>query len=66
MPGATPYIGNATRIWEINVHWSLYSQCGIWDPKGRGVDIWECIRAHDSTQLTQPPNGLYWRYIARR
>jgi hypothetical protein len=27
------------------VHWSLYSQCGIWDPKGRGVDIWECIRA---------------------
>lgn len=27
------------------MHWSLYSQCGIWDPKGRGVDIWECIRA---------------------
>ncbi|OAX35681.1 hypothetical protein K503DRAFT_773219 [Rhizopogon vinicolor AM-OR11-026] len=66
MPGATPYIGNATRIWEANVHWSLYSQCGIWDPKGRGVDIFECIRAHDSTQFTQPPNGVYWRYVARR
>lgn len=48
------------------MHWSLYSQCGIWDPKGRGVDIWECIKAHDSTQFTQPPNNLYWRYIARR
>ena len=41
MPGVV--VGNATRIWEVNVHWSLYSQCGIWDPKGRGVDIWECI-----------------------
>ncbi|KAG1736148.1 uncharacterized protein EDB91DRAFT_1204316 [Suillus paluster] len=84
MPGTTPYIGNATRIWEINVHWSLYSQCGIWDPKGRGVDIWECIRARKSPLsfvcspsclvlsfqqshlFPQPPNGLYWRYIARR
>lgn len=36
-------VGNATRIWEVNVHWPLYSQCGIWDPRGRGVDIWECI-----------------------
>jgi len=36
-------VGNATRIWEVNVHWSLYSQCGVWDPRGRGVDIWECI-----------------------
>ncbi|PPQ66814.1 hypothetical protein CVT26_009660 [Gymnopilus dilepis] len=64
MPGAV--VGNATRIWELNVHWALHSQCGIWDPKGRGVDIWECIRDHDSTPGTQPPNALYWRYVARR
>ncbi|KAF4618630.1 hypothetical protein D9613_010105 [Agrocybe pediades] len=42
MPGAV--VGNATRIWELNVHWDLYSQCGIWDARGRGVDIWECIQ----------------------
>ena len=41
MPGVV--VGNATKIWEVGVHWSLYSQCGIWDPRGRGVDIWECI-----------------------
>ncbi|TFK38088.1 hypothetical protein BDQ12DRAFT_666313 [Crucibulum laeve] len=51
MPGAV--ISNATRIWELNVHWALYSQCGVWDPRGRGVDIWECIRDHDSTPGTQ-------------
>jgi hypothetical protein len=39
-----PTIANATRVWEINVHWPMYSQCGVWDPRGRGVDIWECIR----------------------
>lgn len=38
-------ISNATRIWELNVFWPLYAQCGVWDPKGRGVDIWECIKA---------------------
>jgi hypothetical protein len=38
-------VSNATRIWELNIYWSLHSQCGVWDPKGRGVDIWECIRA---------------------
>jgi hypothetical protein len=38
-------ISNATRIWELNVSWDIYSQCGVWDPKGRGVDIWECIKA---------------------
>ncbi|KAF5381371.1 hypothetical protein D9615_008309 [Tricholomella constricta] len=42
MPGVV--ISNATRIWEINVHWEVYSQCCIWDPRGRGVDIWECIQ----------------------
>jgi hypothetical protein len=41
----TAVISNATRIWELNVSWPLFAQCGVWDPKGRGVDIWECIRA---------------------
>ncbi|KAI9428338.1 hypothetical protein H4582DRAFT_1866754 [Lactarius indigo] len=76
-------VSNATRIWELNIHWDLYSQCGIWDAKGRGVDIYECIRAHQSTPNTQvsrrpfvchvgvliceqPPNSVYWRYVARR
>lgn len=43
-----PVIANATRIWELNVHWAIYSQCGVWDPRGRGVDIWECIRDRES------------------
>ena len=38
-------VSNATRIWELNIYWDLFSQCGVWDPKRRGVDIWECIRA---------------------
>ncbi|KAF9653504.1 hypothetical protein BDM02DRAFT_3182522 [Thelephora ganbajun] len=59
-------VSNATRIWEVNIHWDLYAQCGIWDPKGKGVDIWECVRAHHSTLATQPPNITYWRYVARR
>lgn len=41
-------VNNATRIWEVNIHWDLYAQCGIWDQKGKGVDIWECIRARES------------------
>ena len=49
MPGAV--VGNATRIWELNVHWTLYSQCGVWDPRGRGVDIWECIRDRECCLL---------------
>lgn len=79
-------VSNATRIWEVNIYWDLYAQCGIWDPKGKGVDIWECVRARKSqlvvpcsllilialsttdhsTPATQPPNGTYWRYVARR
>ena len=39
-----PVIANATRVWELNVHWAMYSQCGVWVSRGRGVDIWECIR----------------------
>jgi hypothetical protein len=51
MPGAV--VGNATRIWELNVYWAVNAQCGIWDPRGRGVDIWECIRDHHSTPGSQ-------------
>ncbi|RDX51007.1 hypothetical protein K466DRAFT_593595 [Polyporus arcularius HHB13444] len=63
MPGL---VADATRIWELNLYWPLHAQCGVWDPKGKGVDVWECIRPHHSTPDTQPPNGLYWRYVARR
>ncbi|KAF9530146.1 hypothetical protein CPB83DRAFT_763714 [Crepidotus variabilis] len=64
--GSNPVIANSTRIWELNVHWTLYSQCGVWDPRGRKVDVWECVQDHESSPGTQPPNQLYWRYIARR
>jgi hypothetical protein len=37
-------IGTATRIWELNTYWIIYSQCGVWDPLRRCVDVWECIR----------------------
>lgn len=47
----TAVISNATRIWELNVHWTVFSQCGIWDPKGRGVDIWECVRDRELFHL---------------
>ncbi|KAF8635450.1 hypothetical protein AX15_000428 [Amanita polypyramis BW_CC] len=59
-------VSNFTRIWEPHVYWKLHSQCGIWDTKGKGVDIWECIRDHESTTNTQPPNSRYWRYVTRR
>ncbi|KAI0639538.1 hypothetical protein C8Q77DRAFT_1205021 [Trametes polyzona] len=51
MPGL---IADATRIWEVNLYWPLHAQCGVWDPKGKGVDVWECIRPHQSTPGTQP------------
>lgn len=47
-------VSNATRIWEVNIHWDLYSQCGIWDPRGKGVDIWECVRARQSRPIIRP------------
>ncbi|PFH50640.1 hypothetical protein AMATHDRAFT_144702 [Amanita thiersii Skay4041] len=59
-------ISNATRIWEVNVHWKRDSQCSVWNSKLRGVDIWQCIRDHDSTPDTEPPNSNYWIYVARR
>ncbi|CAL1699447.1 unnamed protein product [Somion occarium] len=63
MPGL---VSDATRIWELNVQWAVNAQCGVWDPRRKGVDIWECIRAHCSTPGTEPPNNQYWRYVARR
>ncbi|KAJ7778248.1 hypothetical protein B0H16DRAFT_1300962 [Mycena metata] len=59
-------IAAATKIWERNQHWSLYSQCAVWDPSTRSVHVWECIRAHDSLPGTEPPNAIYWRFIGRR
>ncbi|GBE88769.1 hypothetical protein SCP_1401740 [Sparassis crispa] len=63
MPGL---VSDATRIWELNIYWTVNSQCGVWDPKGKGVDVWECIRDHNSIPGTQPPNTAYWRYVTRR
>lgn len=48
MPGTV--ISNATQIWEVGVRWSMYNQCGVWDPKGKGVDIWECIRDRECSK----------------
>ncbi|KAJ7740006.1 hypothetical protein DFH07DRAFT_751947 [Mycena maculata] len=59
-------IGVSTKIWERNQHWTLYSQCGVWDSATRSVQVWECIRDHDSVPGTEPPNAMYWRFVARR
>ncbi|TCD69696.1 hypothetical protein EIP91_006713 [Steccherinum ochraceum] len=59
-------VRDATRIWELNLHWPLFSQCCVWDPKSRKVDVWECVRAHNATPGTEPPNSHYWRYVTRR
>lgn len=50
MPGL---VSDATRIWELNVYWPQGSQCGVWDAKSKGVDIWECIRARAYSRLLQ-------------
>ena len=42
MPGL---VADSTRIWEQNIYWTESMQCAIWDPKGKGVDVWECVRA---------------------
>lgn len=44
MPGL---VSDVTRIWELNVYWVFGSQCGVWDAKARGVEIWECIRTRE-------------------
>lgn len=48
MPGL---VADATRIWELNLYWPMHAQCGVWDPKGKGVDVWECIRPRKSILL---------------
>ena len=56
-------VSNATRIWELNIHWALFSQCGVWDPKGRGVDIWECIRARESPSSSFLPSPVLCLFV---
>jgi len=46
--GTIVQVGNSTRIWELNLRWPLNSQCGVWDAKKPGVDVWQCIRARES------------------
>lgn len=55
MPGL---VSDATRIWEQNVYWALGSQCGVWDSKTKGVDVWECIRPRTYlfARLTRHPD----------
>ncbi|KAJ7185685.1 hypothetical protein C8R46DRAFT_881576 [Mycena filopes] len=59
-------IASSTKSWERNQHWSLYSQCAVFDPSTRRVHVWECIRDHDSVPGTEPPNATYWRFVGRR
>ncbi|KAF5314613.1 hypothetical protein D9611_007246 [Ephemerocybe angulata] len=56
----------APRIWSVGVHWTKHSQSAVSAGKGKGVDVWECVREHDSTPGTQPPNAVYWRHVGRR
>ncbi|KAH8828917.1 hypothetical protein DL96DRAFT_1019451 [Flagelloscypha sp. PMI_526] len=63
---STPVIGDATRIWEAGIHWTLRSQCCVWDQATRRVHVWECIVEHDAVPGTSPPNTNYWRHLARR
>lgn len=49
MPGL---VADATRVWELNLYWPLHAQCGVWDPKGKGVDVWECIRPRESLSMS--------------
>ena len=52
MPGL---VSDATRIWELNVFWPVGSQCGVWDSKTKGVDVWACIRARMFLVFAQMP-----------
>jgi hypothetical protein len=45
--GDMPVIENSTRIWDLNIHWPLYSQCAVWDPVMKGVFVYECIRERE-------------------
>ncbi|THU78608.1 hypothetical protein K435DRAFT_876459 [Dendrothele bispora CBS 962.96] len=59
-------INDATRIWELNLYWAMYSHCSTWNDVCKAVDVWECVREHHSVPGTQPPNSAYWRHVARR
>lgn len=66
MPGL---VSDATRIWELNIYWALHSQCGIWDPKGKGVDIWECIRPRaycDPPSIVFSSDAIFLQIIQRQ
>ncbi|KAI0340930.1 hypothetical protein BDW22DRAFT_368165 [Trametopsis cervina] len=63
MPGL---VSDATRIWEPDTQWNAGSQCGVWDPNSKGVDVWECIQTHTASLRSAPPNPRYWRYVTRR
>jgi hypothetical protein len=41
MPGI---VSDATKIWEENQTWARNAQCATWDPSGRRVEVWECLR----------------------
>jgi hypothetical protein len=41
MPGI---VSDATKIWDENQAWACSAQCATWDPSGRRVDVWECVR----------------------
>lgn len=51
MPGL---VSDATRVWEVNVYWPMNAQCAVWDVKGKGVDVWECIRPRKYPCLSRP------------
>jgi len=57
--GTIIQVGNSTRIWELNLKWPYDSQCGVWDAKKPGVDVWQCIKAREcrlSPWSPQMPN----------
>lgn len=65
MPGL---VSDATRVWELNVFWALHSQCGVWDPKSKRVEVWECIRERECfffVLLSLPYNIQFsnWLYL---
>jgi hypothetical protein len=63
MPGI---VSDATKIWEENQSWAQNAQCATWDPSGRRVEVWECIREHASNKINRPPNENFWRFLVKR
>jgi hypothetical protein len=57
-PTTGTVIADATRAWELDVHWEPCSHCGVWDPRSRRVNIFECIQDRKSplhSLLRLPP-----------